>query len=98
MKLNDSSLTSIYLVVRNSCPLCVEMEDDFKILKQKYNDIDFHVLNLDLGENMSKHFGGIITPSVFIDDSLWRTGKIDKQYFIEKLNSLSGLHSRNKIM
>ncbi len=96
MKLNESILTRIYLVVRNSCQLCVEMEQDFKILDQKYKDIEFHILNLDLGEHMLKYIGGIITPSVFIDDSLWRTGKIEKQYFIEKLDSLSGIHSQNK--
>ena len=97
MKTNNSVLSRIYLVVRNSCPLCIEMELDFKILDQKYNDIDFHILNLDMGEHMSKYIGGIITPSVFIDDSLWRTGKIDKQYFIKKLDSLSSTHLQTKV-
>ncbi len=45
------------------------------------------VINLDRGDAMPDWYGHIVTPSIFINNKLWKVGELKISDFSDKLNS-----------
>ncbi|MFQ6677816.1 MAG: hypothetical protein ACE5D0_05780 [Fidelibacterota bacterium] len=82
----NGAQTYVHLVVRDSCPVCSENLLKLNTLQQ--NDVPFKltIINLDKGDTMPDYYGYIITPSIFINNRLWKIGSVKESEIFKKLN------------
>ncbi len=80
-------LTQVHLVVRDSCALCTENYNKLNSLRMKDKPFQLTVINLDRGEAMPNYYGHIITPSIFINNRLWKVGELITSDLSDKLDS-----------
>lgn len=90
----NGTLTNVHLVVRDSCPLCSENLLKLNTLQQNEVPFNLTVINLDKGDNMLDYDGYIITPSIFINNRLWKIGSVKESEIIKKLNPYYKKHTR----
>jgi glutaredoxin len=80
-------LTQVHLVVRDSCVLCTENYNKLNSFRRKDKPFQLTVINLDRGEAMPNYYGYIITPSIFINNRLWKVGELKTSDLSDKLDS-----------
>ncbi len=85
MKIEELIPAHVHLVIFDSCDSCDDIFNKLMQLRQEKNQLSLEIINLDHGEEMPGFPGTIITPSIFINHKLWRTGTVALETIARKL-------------
>lgn len=86
MEESNSQKIRVLLISSESCKICQDVYDDLWRYNNTNNNIDLKVVDASEMEDSEKCC--VITPALWVNDSLWYFGSFDMNRFDEKIKML----------
>ena len=77
----------VMFLMRKSCNECKEVLRILSIYMKDKNHINFTIIDLDDDNNFKRKHSSI-TPSIWVNDKMWSTGKVNIERFDNKINKI----------
>lgn len=95
LPISEPQTHRVVVIVRTDCPACLDTVEHVTAGMASVTESP-RVINLDLEDISGSLYDTVITPAIYIDETLWAYGSVDPRILNDKLATLAGKTFRKK--